>query len=277
MITVQRVAALLVLILPGYLPFHAIAAAAKRVDLHMVMYMAGVTAGTMTLSVEFNDDDAVSRLKLKSKGLMKLMTGYQGKSQSRSTLPDRAPPMPISYDSAYETNKYDRKVLIRYDPDDGDITELRTWKRGKPRSIKVPEHLRLETIDPLTAMLRFRYWVLDVRAGRSVADQRIFEIFDGRRRYRLRAEILDRGRFGFDGGQVDAFRFKVVMKPIAGFSAKDMLARWSSENGERWIELFVTDDDNPSPLSLETKGGGLKTRILLKKACTDQACIKFDS
>ena len=277
MITVQRVAALLVLILLGYLPFHAIAAASKRVDLRMVMYMAGMTAGTMSLSVEFNDDDAVSRLKLKSKGLLKLMTGYQGKSQSRSMLPDHEPPMPISYDSAYETNKYDRKVVIRYDPEDGDITELRTWKRGKPRSSKVPERLRLATIDPLTAMLQFRYWLLDVRAGRSVSDHRVFEIFDGRRRYRLRVEILDRGEVTFDGKSVDAFRLKVVMEAMAGFSTKDMLARWSSENGERWIELFVTDDDSPSPLSLETKGGALKTKILLRKACTDQTCVKFNS
>ena len=99
MITVQRATALLIMILLGYLPFHAIAAASKRVDLHMVMYMAGVTAGAMTLSIEFNSNDAVSRLKLKSKGLLKFMTGYQGKSQSRSTLPDHALPMPIRYPS----------------------------------------------------------------------------------------------------------------------------------------------------------------------------------
>lgn len=277
MITVQRATALLIMILLGYLPFHAIAAASKRVDLHMVMYMAGVTAGAMTLSIEFNSNDAVSRLKLKSKGLLKFMTGYQGKSQSRSTLPDHALPMPISFDSTNKTNKYDRKVLIRYDPDDGDIVELRTWKRGKPRSTKVPENLRLATIDPLTAMLRFRQWILDVRAGRPVADNRVFEIFDGRRRYQLRAEILERGKVEFDGKPVDAFRFKVEMKPMAGFSKKDMLARWSSENGERWIELLVTDDDDPSPLFLETRGGGLKTKILLKKACVDETCVKYSS
>ena len=64
--------------------------------------------------------------------------------------------MPVSYDSTYETKNTDRKVLIRYDEDDGQITEFKAWKRGKPRNSKVPEDLRQATIDPLTAVLRYR-------------------------------------------------------------------------------------------------------------------------
>ena len=66
------------------------------------------------------------------------------------------------------------------------------------------------------------------------------------------------------------------MEPLAGFSKKDMLANWASEDGKRWIELVVTDDDNPLPVSLQTKGGSLKTSIRLRKICTgDRGCNKL--
>lgn len=274
----QHILALMMMALVVCLPFSTVAEPMKRVDLRMVMYMAGLTAGKMKLSVDFNDGDATSFLNLKSKGVVKLMTGYKGRSEAKTTLPKEAWPMPVSYDSAYKTNKYDRKIEIRYNRNDGQITDLQTWKWGEPRSVDVPEALMQATIDPLTAILHFRHWILALRGDPSTVRQQTFEVFDGRRRYRLSADILERAEIGYGGKDLPVFRLKVVLTPLAGFSSKDMLANWSSEDGERWIELAITDDDNPVPLLLEAKGGTLKTNILLERVCVgEENCMEFDS
>lgn len=274
----RPVLALMIMVLAGGWSLIASASSSKRLDLRMVMYMAGFTAGTMKLSLDFNDVDVTSSLRLKSKGVVKMITGYKGNSEARTTLPAQAWPMPVSYDAAYETNKYDRKIEIRYGSDQGEITDLKIWKRGEPRNSKVPGSLRQSTIDPLTAILHFRHWILALRNDPTAGRQQAFEVFDGRRRYRLNAEIIERDIVDFGGKNLPAFRVKVIMEPLAGFGKKDMLANWSSEDGNRWIELMITDDDNPVPLSLETKGGTLKTSILLERICDgDENCTKFDS
>ncbi len=254
------------------------AGATQQVKLDMVMLVAGMTAGTMKLTVDFNDVEATTRLKLKSKGMVKMMTGYKASSEATSALPRAAWPMPVSYVSAYETNKHDRRIAISYSPEDGEISGLNEWKRGKPRRSKIPEALRQATVDPLTAILHMRHWILALRADPAMSKVQTFEIFDGRRRYRLSASIIERDKVRFGGERRAAYRVKVILEPLAGFRKNDMLANWSSEGGDRWIELLITDDDNPLPLSLRTKGGSLETSIVLEHACGEPGeCIKFGS
>lgn len=264
------------------------AEALEPTELYLVMSMAGVTAGSLRLKIDPADGEITSSLKMKSQGFFKFLTGYKSRAEARSkSASDGVEPKPVSYDSTYETKKSERKVLIRYDPEDGSITGLETWKRGKPRKSKVPEGLRLDTVDPLTAMLQLRHWIGELRdeqtgkiniAADEASVSRAFEIFDGRRRYRLNAELLERLPIDFDGEDRPALRFKILMEPLAGFSSKDMLANWASEDGKRWIELIITDEDNPLPVSMITQGGTLKTTVYLRKVCIGEArCSKIDS
>ncbi len=272
------ISAVIVICLTACLSLPALAESVKNVELRMVMYLGGITAGKMKLSVDFNDQDATTMLNLKSKGVVKMMTGYKGSSQAKTILPDKAWPVPISYDSAYKTNKYDRKIEIRYNQNDGEIVNLQTWKRGEPRNSGIPKELQQATIDPLTTILHFRHWILALRNNPTIASEKTFEVFDGRRRYRLNASILDREQTRFGGRVLPVFKLKVMMEPLAGFSKRDMLANWSSEDGDRWIELTITDDDSPVPLLLETIGGTLKTSIYLTEVCNGgDRCMEFDS
>jgi hypothetical protein len=278
----RRIVAVLALMVVFALSFRAGADdAPPALDLYMVMTMAGVTAGTVKLSIGAEADTIASSLKMKSQGLFELITGYVSRSEARSALhPETGEPTPISFDTTYETDKSERRVAIRYDPDNGRITTLENWKRGEPRKSKVPKELRADTVDPLTAVLQFRHWIRQIRrdrvlqtigTGESSAPTRRFEIFDGRRRYRLDLELLGRDEVRFDGDRLSAFKIKVEMTPVAGFSSRDMLANWANENGQRWIELIVTDDDNPAPFSLKTMGGGLETKVYLRKICVGEA------
>lgn len=261
------------------------AEASEALDLDLVMTMAGVTAGTIKLSIDDQDSRTVSQLSMKSKGLFKLMTGYKSKSAAHSSNgADGGLPMPILYDSTYRTKSGERRVEIRYDGETGDISSLGTWKRGEPRKSKVPAAMRAETIDPLTAMVRFRHWIRGLRGDDGVqkaglaepgSKVQLFDVFDGRRRYQLQIQLLERLEADHAGGRVSAFRFRVDLKAIAGFSKRDMLANWSSEDGQRWIEVIVTDDDNPIPLSMATIGGSLKTSVQLRKVCDDEGdCVE---
>lgn len=274
MTTGRSLTAFLALVLASLVSPEAEAKPPKQVDVHMFMSIAGLTVGSIKLSTDVEKDTVTSGMKLRSQGLMKWITGYKGQSEAKSTLPSTNWPMPISYLSTYETKRFDRKIVINYSPDAGDITDFRTWKRGKPQESKIPEQMRLETIDPLTAMIQLRRWIEMVRAEPSTPSTRTFEIFDGGRRYRLDAEIQERIEVKLRRRPVPAFRLKVKMTPMAGFNSKDLLANWSSEDGKRWIEVIISDDDNPIPFSLKTIGGSLETKIWLHKICTDgDKCI----
>jgi len=267
--------AFLVLLGLGMVPVHGNAGEVEPMDLHLVMSMAGVTAGSLKLSIDPDGDQIESSLRMKSSGLFKLLTGYKSRAEAKSApgLNGKGP-IPVSYDSTYETRKTERKVEIRYDAGNGEITGLQSWKRGKPRKSGVPQDLWSETVDPLTAVLQLRHWIVDG----AEAEGRTFEVFDGRRRYRLTAELLDRPNVELDDHERPALRFKVEMEPLAGFNKKDMLADWASEDGSNWIELVVTDDDNPLPISLTTIGGTLETRVYLRKVCIgDHGCTKVRS
>lgn len=277
MITHKRSLAFLVLFVLGMAPYGARAQAMEPMELHLVMSMGGVTAGSLMLAIDPGPDEIGSSLRMKSQGLFKLLTGYNSQAKAESTPGiDGGVPMPQSYDSTYETKKTERKILIRYDQSGRQIADLRTWKRGKPQKSKVPEDLWLETVDPLTAVLQLRHWI---REGAELdGGVRALEIFDGRRRYRLTVDVLDRMSIELAGENRKALRFKVVMQPMAGFSKKDMLANWASEDGRNWIELIVTDDDNPLPVSMTTKGGALETVVYLRKVCLGEAgCKKVSS
>lgn len=260
--------------------------ASDKLNLHMVMTMAGVTAGSVKLSIDEDETETVSKLAMKSQGLFKFLTGYKSKSEARSSAgADGKSPLPISFNSSYETNKTDRQVEIRYDDETGEISTLGSWKRGEPRKSKVPADLRSATVDPLTAMIRFRHWIRELRgqdgvhniaAGLPEAKSKLLDVFDGRRRYRLAIELLERKDVRLGDDRVPALRFKVDMTAMAGFSKKDMLANWSSEDGQRWIEVIVTDDEDPVPISMSTVGGTLETNIYLRKICrSGQNCVKI--
>ena len=271
----ERLLAFVFLVGLGIAPAEGRADAIEPMDLHLAMSMAGVTAGSLKLSIDPSGEQIESSLRMKSSGLFKLLTGYKSRAEATSAFGSNGQaPKPISYDSTYETKKSERKVLIRYDVRNGEITDLRSWKRGKPRNNRIPEDLRLATIDPLTAVLQLRHWILEGEDAKDTS--RSFEIFDGRRRYRLEADLLDRRTIRLGDEARPALRFRVQMFPIAGFSKKDLLANWASEGGQNWIEMIVTDDANPLPVSLTTIGGSLQTTVYLRKVCMgDDSCRKI--
>ncbi len=274
---VRRALGILAFLAVAFGSFANHAASADELDLHMVMTMAGVTAGAVKLSVDERDNQTISKLSMKSQGLFKLLTGYKSKATAHSSADhDASLPMPLRYDSTYETKSGERRVEIRYDDETGDIGALGNWKRGKPRKTKVPAAMQVGTVDPLTAMVRFRHWIRKLHGDvglqpigsvEAVPRTQILDVFDGRRRYRLAIELLDRLSASHAGKPVPAFRFRVDLETLAGFGKNDMLANWSSEDGQRWIEVIVTDEADPIPVSMSTIGGSLKTTVGLRKIC----------
>ncbi|MEL6964754.1 MAG: DUF3108 domain-containing protein [Pseudomonadota bacterium] len=274
---VQRTLGILALVAIASAPVADHAEAADELDLYMVMTMAGVTAGSIKLSVDEQESETISKLSMKSQGLFKFLTGYKSRAVAHSSNGvDSSPAMPLRYESTYEAKSGERRVEIRYDDQTGDIGSLGSWKRGKPRKTKVSAALQAGTVDPLTAMVRFRHWIRELRGDvglqrighvETVSKTQVFDVFDGRRRYRLSIDLLERLEASPTGFSVPALRFRVELETLAGFGKNDMLANWSSEDGQRWIDVVVSDENSPIPISMSTIGGGLKTDIQTRKIC----------
>jgi hypothetical protein len=151
--------------------------------------------------------------------------------------------------SAYTSRKKSRQILIRFDPDTGDVVDLEITKRGEPDRTKVPASLQKGVTDPLTALMKLRHRLPEAP---KVATGRYTEaIFDGRRRFDLEANVRGRGRAEIGGRSLPVIRVEVELKWIAGSNADDLEPAEAGEDRLR-LELLLSDDERRLPLRLRT-------------------------
>ena len=151
--------------------------------------------------------------------------------------------------TGYTSSKKSRQILIRFDPNTGDVLELEITKRGEPDRSKVPASLQKGVTDPLTALMKLRHQLSEAP---SVGTGRYTEvIFDGRRRFDLEANVRGRGRAEIGGRSVPVVRVEVGLKWIAGSNADDLEPAEAGEDHLR-LELLLSDDGRRLPLRLRT-------------------------
>ncbi|MGF1474363.1 MAG: DUF3108 domain-containing protein [Geminicoccaceae bacterium] len=247
-------------------------AASPPVTLDMEMTYSGFDVGDVTLLSDASGGPVVTRIDLRSTGLVRLLTGSKGWAEAATQLDEEGDPQPSRYDSYFETRRYNRQIMIRYDEQDGDVSSLQTLKRGQPQDSEVPPAMRNGTIDPMTLLFALRHWLVDRdRAETST----VFEVFDGRRRYDVAVSLLDRVNMTFAGEKRWAIRLRLVMEPLAGFDDDDLLIDWVSQEGEeKWIEALISDDELLIPLRLRTRGGGITSEQRTDRICDgSEPCV----
>ena len=149
--------------------------------------------------------------------------------------------------SAYTSRKKSRRILIRFDPDTGDVLDLEITKRGEPDRSKVPEALQKGVMDPLTALMKLRHQLLTPPTAGSYTAA----VFDGRRRFDLDASMLGRGRAEFGGRSLPVIKVALGLRWIAGSNADDLEPAEAADSTLR-LELLLSDDDRRLPLRLRT-------------------------
>ena len=239
------------------LPLGPPAAAAERQTLRYQIEVAGVQVGRIKVAAENGAETVRTRIGWEMEGLLGLLGEGEGQLDGEGRVtPDHV--LPTAFRGQFEKPDRKREVRIRYD-EDGAIEELRLKSNGRTRKSEVPDELRQDTVDTLTAFWRLRRWVAE-----KPRSDTLVQVFDGRRRFDLHARPLGRERVEHDGREVEAQRVELRLVPRAGFDEDGRIFGSRVDPDEPWAELLVSLDEEPIPLSA-TGSGRLPWRITLEE------------
>ena len=232
-------------------------------NLRYGLYWAGFQIATLTLEHQIQSARYRSQLLIETVGLVEKLVHYRATTLASGWLGDGDSLLPVTYRSEYRSRKKDRRSIVQFDPASGDVLE--NTKRGKPDDSKVPERLRRNVIDPLTAFLRIRDHVATAGKGEIYAAQ----IFDGRRRYDLAAEVVGRDYAWVVGRQQRVVQLALTLEFLAG-SDLDDLEEVTADRDSIKAELLLSDDQRLLPLRLRLLNSTFANSIELLQDCSGE-------
>lgn len=235
--------------------------AAERQKLRYQIEVGGVQVGTVELAAEAGRDTTKARVGWELGGLLGLIDREEGRLEARGRVGAGGSVLPAEFTGRFQESDREREVEIRYAPD-GSIERLRLTRDGRRRNSDVPEALREDTVDTLTAFWRLRRWA--AADGGNDEEPLELAVFDGRRRYDLHARRLGETRAELGGRKVPAERIELRLVPRAGFDDDGRVLGRKVDPDEPWAELVVTKGDDPIPLRA-TGTGRLPWEITLRR------------
>ena len=239
------------------------AAALPPLDLRYVIYWGGLRVADVALRYE-EDAPAVyhAELNARTRGLADVLVQYLGDAQTQGLLSGGNGLAPVSYRADYRQRKATRSTVVNFDPETGNVTGIEMLKRGAPKQTEVPESLRVDVVDPLTAIFSLRHQTAAALAG---GPQRFsVGVFDGSRRYDLEAQLLGRGTTNLDGRDHPVVQLRLDMVPLAGFDRDEM-----DRDRNSYIIAHLSDDERLVPLRLQTHGAVVATVVRLTQDCSN--------
>lgn len=236
------------------------ASGGEPLALRYQMSWAGLAIAALHLQHEADDHSYRAALEVETTGLADKLLQYRARSRATGMQNGTEQLIPARFESAYESRSKDRTILVRFDPDTSDVTELALTKRGEPDRSKVPAALQKGVIDPLSAFFQVRRRIAGGQPG--AMDDFTAAVFDGRRRFELEARLVGRERIEVAGRSWTALKVALSLTWIAG-SNRDDLGGATSDQDTLRLELFLSDDERLIPLQMHTIGSVLGTKIEL--------------
>jgi hypothetical protein len=236
------------------------ASAAGRQELRYQIEVAGVQVGEIEVAAQQGARTARARVGWAMDGLFGMLERGEGTLEGRGRVGDGGLVAPALFQGRSEKPDREREVVIRYG-EDGAISSLRLTNNGERRKSGVPEDLRQDTVDTLTAFWRLRRWAVAETDGHG-EEPLVVSVFDGRRRYDLHARRLGRERAERDGREVEAVRIELRLVPRAGFDEDGRVFGSTVDPDRPWAEVLVSAGEDPVPL-VATGTGRLAWRIVL--------------
>jgi hypothetical protein len=228
------------------------------------VYWAGLQIATLALDHRVDSDQYHSELLISTVGLVEELAHYRSKSLA---IGERDPDdglNPLSFSSEYSSRKKDRRSVVRFDRDSGDVVGLEITKRGKPDRSKVPEGLRKNVTDPLTAFFQLRDHVASAQDGEPFTAA----VFDGRRRYDLAARVADHDRVWVAGRKRKVVEVKITLTLLAGSDLDDVV---EVDDRKLELKLLLSDDQRLLPLRLQLLDTVPAASIELLEDCSGEA------
>jgi Protein of unknown function (DUF3108) len=235
----------------------------EPLSLRYGVYWAGFEIATLALDHHVESSHYRSELLIKTVGLVEKLARYRSKSLAIGQLGADETMTPITFSSEYSSRKKDRRSVVRFDRDSGDVVDLEITKRGKPDTSKVPEALQKNVTDPLTAFFQIRDYV----ATPDATEPFTAAIFDGRRRYDLEAEVTGRGRAWVAGRQRPVVRVALTLTLLAGSDLDDI----NLDDSQLALELLLSDDQRLLPLKMSLLDTTPAASIELLQDCSEEA------
>ena len=151
------------------------------------------------------------------------------------------------------------------------MLDLEITKRGKPDDSDVPEELRKNVTDPLTAF----FHCATTSRPRTTVTLLPAQIFDGRRRYDVEARMVRRDRAWIAGRQQRVIKLALTLEFIAGADTED-LEEVAVEDDQVEAELLLSADERLLPLRMRILNRPLGGSIELLQDCSSEAgCRSF--
>jgi hypothetical protein len=225
---------------------YAAAATDAPLDLRYRFTWAGVPIAELGLRHATNSAVYQTELAIETIGLADRLLGYRGASRATGRYEASDGFTASRFRSADASYRKSRQILVRFDPETGDVVELELTKRGDPDRSKVPAALQKGVIDPLTALVQLRH-----RLAAGQLDDYKAALFDGRRRFDLQAKVRGRDRVEIAGRARPVIEVEVRLALIAGANQDDLDDAEAEDNQLR-LKLLISDDERLIPLQLST-------------------------
>jgi hypothetical protein len=266
----RRVARATIVLISGVIAL-ALAASLPRaaeeapLDLRYALHWAGFQIATLKLQHSLAPSGYDAKLVIESVGLIDRLVRYRAKTLAQGELGPDGRLLPAAFSTEYRSRKKERRAEVTFDPASGDVVDVAMTKRGKPDQSKVPEALRKNVVDPLTAFLRIRQHVAARPHVPFVA-----QVFDGRRRYELAARVTGRERATVAGRDQPVIRLALTLTFVAG-SNPDDLEDVAVDDDRIELELLLSDDERLLPLELRMLNGTFSASVELLQDCSGDA------
>ena len=241
------------------------AAEEAPLDLRYGLHWAGFQIATLKLQHSLAPSGYDAKLVIETVGLVEKLAQYRAKTLARGDVGPDGRLLPVAFSTEYRSRKKDRRAHVTFDPASGDVVDVALTKRGKPDQSKVPEALRKDVVDPLTAFLRIRQ-----HAAERPEVPFLAQVFDGRRRYELTARVTGRERAMVAGRDQAVIRLALTLAFVAG-SNPDDLEDVAVDDDRLELELLLSDDERLLPLSMTMLNGILTASIELLQDCSGAA------
>jgi uncharacterized protein DUF3108 len=222
------------------------AGANQPLELRYRFSWAGVPIAELALRHIIDSTVYQTELAVASTGLADQLVHFRGVSRATGRYEAQNGFTASRFRSASNSYEKSRTILVRFDPHTGDVVELELTKRGEPDRSKVPAALQKGVIDPLTALVQLRH-----RLAMGQFDDYTAAVFDGRRRFDLKAKVVGHNMVEIGGRSQPVIEVRVSLALIAGANQDDLDDAEAEDNQMR-LKLLLSDDERLIPLQLST-------------------------
>lgn len=223
-------------------------------------YWAGIAAGRIRLSLHDAATAYRADIAIRTKGLARLVTRFQGTATTEGALAHERP-VPARYGARYDLRKrQDRHLSMQFTREaDGLVAE-----RGPDDTSKkppLPVVFRTNVLDPLSALTAIRG---ELRRGNRGAFS--VPVYDGARRFDAQVQV-EPSRAGDP-----ALRLSLTLVPIAGFKGETS-DDGDPDNSPRPVALTLSNDARFLPIGMTVPLYFMPLVVQLDHTCdTSEAC-----